>query len=104
MAATARLSSIAASASGLVTASQKVVPPCLTDVHTSAAIGRATTTLMNSVTKPSERAPPALSPSLRVSTPPRGAGAAMDELGSRASNCLLDLHHQALLRVEPLLV
>jgi hypothetical protein len=51
----------AATASGEVTASQNPAQPSTREAQTSAAIGSATTTDRKSVTKPRERAVPALS-------------------------------------------
>src|SRR4051794_4171484 len=104
IAATRRLSLIADSASGFVTASQKLAPPGFAASQTSAAIGSAITTPMNVATKPSDRVAPTLSLSTLLSIPPRGAGAATDALGSWAPDGLLDLDHPPVLRVEPLLV
>jgi hypothetical protein len=69
-AAIASVSFSAAIASGFVTASQKPPLPFFAAAHVSAAIGSATTTSRNVVTKPSERAAPALSLALERSTRP----------------------------------
>src|SRR3954463_7893524 len=102
-AATTSVSFSAATASGLEIASQKPPEPFLVDDHTSAAIGSAITTVMKVATKPSERAAPALSLTLLVSTRSRSGGAASAVSGSGASSRTLDLGHQAV-RSEPLLV
>src|SRR5262249_10689159 len=80
--------------------------PFFAAAHVSAAIGRATTTRRKVATKPSERAAPALSLALVRSTrPPRPGATAVAVLGSgRAPDVLLDLHHDPVRRVEPLLV
>ena len=57
-----------------MTASQKPPPPCFAAAQTSAAIGSATTTSRNVVTKPSERAAPALSLACVVSMRPPQPG------------------------------
>src|SRR5262245_32110502 len=98
-AAAPRLSFSASTAPGLVTTSQKLAAPSARDSHTSAAMGRMTTTDRNAVTKPSERAVCALS----LARLARGEATAA-ALASRASHRLLDPHHQPGLGVEPAFV
>ncbi len=70
IAATTSVSLSAAIASGFVTASQKPPRPFFAAAQVSAAIGSATTTSRKVVTKPRERAAPALSLALVRSIPP----------------------------------
>src|SRR2546423_298963 len=101
-AATTRLSSSAATASGFETASQNPLAPLFDDAQTRAAIGSATTTERNAVTNPRERAVDALSPECRTL---RGTATASTALArGRPPDLLLDRDHQPLLRVEPALV
>src|SRR5262245_36124019 len=95
----------AATACGEETACQKPEQPSPVDCQTTAAIGRTTTTSRKVVTKPTcrERADvPALS--LRCSAGAGRRGVSVTVLLSWDSERLLDLLHDALPRVEPLLV
>ena len=75
IAATPSVSFSAATASGCVTASQKPWSPPARDAQTSAAIGSATITVRNAVTKPRERAVSALSLVCGAMFPPKLRGA-----------------------------
>src|SRR5581483_7666575 len=95
IAATASVSFSAATASGDETAARNPEPPPFVDDQTSAAIGRATTTDRNAVTKPSESAEPEWR---RV----QAAGVAALSARRRPSDAALDPDHQSCPRFEPL--
>src|SRR5262249_21343911 len=103
-AATPTVSFRAATASGAVIEPQKPVEPSARAAHTSAAIGRTTTTVRYVVTKPRERAVPALSLAWRDTRPAPRAGAEAVLASRRPSDGLLDLHHPAVAGREPDLV
>src|SRR5206468_2306340 len=89
----------AATASGLDTESQNPPAPASVDFQKSAASGSTTTTVKNVVTTPRDRAAPALSLCARTR---RGAATATST--SDATHLPLDLGHQALARVEEVLL
>src|SRR6266516_1414856 len=92
----------AATDSGLETASQKPCDPAFVDSHTRAAMGSTTRPARKVVTKPRDRAVPALSPEARTR---RGAGAAtLALLASDAADPALDPRHDARLRIEEALL
>src|SRR5262249_15013578 len=93
----------AATASGAVTASQKLCAPSLLASHTSAAMGSVTMTLRKRVTKPRDRAVAALSLDTRTR---RGSAAETVDitLAGYAAHLTLDARHDPGLRIEePLL-
>src|SRR3954454_24540319 len=100
--ATTRLSLSAATASGFDTASQNPDAPSFDDAQTRAAIGSATTRERNRVTKPRERAVDALSPDCRRLLGTATASTALAR--GRPPDLLLDPDHEAVARVDPLLI
>src|SRR6188472_528529 len=96
----------AATACGEETTSQKPDQPLPVDFQTTAAIGSTTTTSRNVVTKPTcrERAVEALSLRCAADAGSPGAGPVTALAASAHSERALDPLHDALARVEPLLV
>src|SRR5439155_11406312 len=90
----------AATASGLETAAQNPCEPSLADSQKSAASGSTTTSVRKVVTRPRDRAAPALSLCARIR---RGAAATATST-SDATDLPLDLGHESLARVEEVLL
>src|SRR5262245_29317155 len=93
----------AETASGAEIASQKLWPPSLVALNTSAAMGSKTMTAKKVVTKPRDRAVAALSLETRARGSFRGGGSTATS-ASAAADRALEARHDAVLRIEEALL